>query len=352
MRKLVQIKTITAIDPIANADAIERATIDDGWCVVVKRGEFSVGDECVYHEIDSFLPLDNPAYQFLAGRNERVFNGNVGVRLRTMKLRGCLSQGLALPISSVPKVQGVIDKCNKRGNDYKLLDLSFVLHVVKWEQPENAQLAGNAKGSFPYFIRKTDQERCQNIANDIFVKHKDTDYELTMKLDGSSMTGYYKDGVIGVCSRNLELKLDGNESNSFVKMFDVSGLANALVSLGRNIAVQGELMGPGIQGNREGFTQHEFFVFDIWDIDKQRYLLPTERNFVIGNLNVAGFIGKQVPVISPCTKLPAVNMDGLLEFANGVSINNPIREGLVYKSMSCDFTFKTISNRFLLKGGE
>ena len=123
MRKLVSIRTITAIEAIPNADAIVLATIDDGWRVVVKKGEFDVGDEVVYHEIDCFLPVNNPAYSFLAERNTvRNFEGVTGVRLRTIKLRGVYSQGLIVGIDQLPEVKAAIDKAKLRAAKKLLVD--------------------------------------------------------------------------------------------------------------------------------------------------------------------------------------------------------------------------------------
>ena len=108
-RKLVTVRTIDAVNPIPDADAIEVATIG-GWNVVVKKGEVKAGDKCVYFEIDSFLPTGNPAWQFLVDKQSRTFEGVVGHRLRTVKLRGVTSQGLALRLDQVFKVVKVDGK--------------------------------------------------------------------------------------------------------------------------------------------------------------------------------------------------------------------------------------------------
>jgi hypothetical protein len=113
--------------------------------------------------------------------------------------------------------------------------------------------------------------------------------------------------------------------------------------------VQGELMGPGVQGNREGLTVPQLFVYYIFDIDTQQYLLPSEKREVIAALTVLGFNGDKVPVVSDDIPLPSSNVADLLKFADGPSLKNPVREGLVWKSNVTDFSFKTISNQFLLK---
>ena len=333
MRKLVTLKEVTAITAIANADNIELLTIDNSWRVIAKRGEFVVGDLTVYHEIDSLLPVDNPAYAFL-------IKGDTPYRLRTIKLRGCLSQGLALPLSMFSDYNLTVD------------DIAAALGVTKYEPPFNAGLAGNAKGSFPSFIPKTDQERAQNLVDVIFTDRITELYEITIKLDGSSMTAYHNNGSIGVCSRNLELKLEDNPNNAFVSMFASSGLQTALTAYGKNIAVQGELIGSNIQGNREQLLGHEFYIYDIYDIDNQRYLRPYERLDVLNELRNLGYNQHHVPILGLLKALPCDNLDGLLLYADGESLHNSVREGLVYKSHDSQFRFKTISNKFLLRGGE
>ena len=148
-RKLLTVRTVDAVGPIDGADAIEVATVG-GWQVVVKKGEVKAGDKVFYAEIDSFLPDGNPAWQFLVDKQGRTFEGRLGHRLRTVKLRGAVSQGFIVPLSALPQVT----------NPEEGVDYAEVLGVVKWEQPLPAELAGQAEGLFPSFIRKTDQERC------------------------------------------------------------------------------------------------------------------------------------------------------------------------------------------------
>ena len=151
-RKLVTIRTIDTINPIEGADAIEVATIG-GWNVVVKKNEVKAGDKVVYFEIDSFLPDGNPAWQFLVDKQSRTFEGKLGHRLRTVRLRGQTSQGFIVPLSALPQITEP-----QEGVDYAEL-----LDIVKWEATLPACLQGQAEGLFPSFIKKTDQERCQNL---------------------------------------------------------------------------------------------------------------------------------------------------------------------------------------------
>lgn len=343
-RKLASVRRISAVTPIEDADLIELVRID-GWQCVAKKGEFAAGDLCVYFEIDSFLPV-RPEFEFLRKTSFQKMGDKEGFRIKTVKIRNQLSQGLALPVSILGKnvpVQGA--------------DVTEMLGVLKWDPPVPAQLAGTAKGFFPGFIPRTDQERCQNLEQEIFVDNINSFYEVTIKLDGSSATFYHRDGDIGVCSRNLELKInDENANNSLVRMLLDSGLATVLPRFG-NIAVQGELMGPGIQKNREGLSATHFYIFDIFMIDEQRYATPDERRELVDRILDQGVLNvNHVPIVESQANLLETfgidNIGALLKFAEGKSINHPVREGLVFKRMDGKFSFKAISNDYLLKNKE
>lgn len=356
MRHLATIRKILELNPIPEADAIEVATVD-GWKVVVKKGEFTVGDLCVYFEIDSFLPI-REEFEFLRKSSFKRMGEQEGFRLKTVKLRGQVSQGLLIPISDTLATDWSYTFFNAeharslQAGD----DVTDLLGVQKYEPPVPAELAGQIRGNFPSFIRRTDQERCQNIVHDIFVENEDSRYEITMKVDGTSFTGYFNHGQEGVCGRNWELKTDdSNAFNTLVLMFTASGLRDALRELGENFAVQGELMGPGIQGNRERLTAHKLFVFDIYDIDNACYLAPHRRHEVLHKLYELGLkkdMVEHVPVIAMAESLEDLGVygiDGLLKYAEGPSVVHPVREGLVFKRVDGDFSFKAISNDFLLR---
>lgn len=337
MRKLVTVRTIDELLPIESADAIECAKIG-GWSVVVKKTEFKVGDLCVYLEIDSFLPETDYRFQFLMN-HKITWNGHHGARLKTIKLRGQVSQGLALPLKDFPEV------VQEYNGELQEQDFAELLNVLKWEPVINAQLAGKVRGNFPSQIHKTDQERAQNIVGKIFAD-LDRVYEVSVKLEGSSMTVANIDGDLQVCSRNMSLKLD-DEGNAFVKTASESGVID-LINQHPNLALQGELVGSGIQGNHEGFSELRYYVFDIFDIKEGKYLLPKERlDFM---LNTYGELN-HVPILEykSLRQLGITNIDELITYADGPSINHKNREGLVFKAMDSDFTFKIISNKYLLK---
>ena len=360
-RKLASVQIIAEKKPIKGADLIEAIRIN-GWWLVSKKGEFEVGDKCVYFEVDSFLPI-KPEFEFLR-KNSYRSNPDIGegFKLRTIKLKGQISQGLALPMKSLPAIEDYI--LSIRPFSFGFYDSRFepgadfteILGVRKWELPEKGNFVGQQKGSFPSFIRKTDQERCQNLVNEIYeAYHAHEVFEITTKLDGSSCTAYYYNGEVGVCSRNIELKLnEENKDNHFVKTITKLGILDKLKELGRNIAIQGELMGPGIQGNELKLTEHNFYVFDIFDIDKQEYLTPYDR---IALLELFLEV-KHIPVLekaklplpnSPYGYLPYDNIEDLLELADELSnTEGRIVEGFVCKSLERNFSFKVISNSYLL----
>lgn len=324
MRKLATVRAILDIQPIPGADAIERATVD-GWNVVVKKGEFSIGQLATYYEIDSWIP--EQIAPFLC-KDKREFNGVPGARLRTIRLRGQISQGLLLP---APEGAAEGD------------DLTEALGIQKYEPPMTAQLSGVARGNFPSFIPKTDQERIQNLRGDLEAwGAAGHEWEVTEKLDGSSMTAYVYQGEFGVCSRNLDLKDNG--TNSFWNMAKAIDMETTLRATGRNIALQGELIGVAIQSNPYGLAGHEFRLFDVYDIDAGRYLNADERLMFIAGTGIL-----HAPMLSRVT-LAGESITSLLEVAEGKSLLNAKteREGLVYKCMTVDLSFKVISNKFLL----
>ena len=351
MRKMASIRSIDNIEPITDADSIEVATVG-GWKVVVKKGEFKTNDLVVYLEIDSWVPTSLAPF-LSKGKEPKVFNGVKGERLQTVKLRGQISQGLLLPIDCTTISDGEGNVISVSEGD----DVTEFLGIQKWERPLPTQLQGQAKGNFPSFIRKTDQERCQNLQKNIFVDWKDLEWEISLKLDGSSLTGYYNNGETGICSRNLELMdNDENSGNSFIQTFNSSGLKDAIKSIGRNVAVQGEMMGEKIQGNRENLTGTILFIFDVFDIDNQQYMTPQDRLEFINLLFKNGYTGDIAPILNSKTTLHNIgisNITDLLSFADGESINNLVREGVVFKCVTNgDISFKAISNKFLLKGGD
>lgn len=388
MRKLASIQRVLNVRPIEGADLIEAVDVL-GWTVVTqKSNNLKVGDLVIYFEVDSFLNAEDPRF---ASFEERFinWNGKRGMRLKTIKLRKQISQGLILPIGDFLELpNGLVE-----GDD-----VTEILKIEKWEPVEdnstgNTGLAGRKIGTFPSFIRKTDQERVQNYINEL-PKHRDETFEVSIKLDGSSMTvfhvgkssphyaeilldqetkalrreGFFSrvlfkvkkalglvstpDSFVGVCSRNIQLAED--DSSHFTTFARENKLLEKLKSHGFNIAVQGELIGPSIQQNHEKVDKLEFYVFDVFDIDAQEYVKPRRARAIAADL---GF--NYVPVIAEGDKVLADPVhegnarqlvEDILKQAEGPGMNKGVkREGLVYKSNESDFSFKAISNSYLLK---
>ena len=240
------------------------------------------------------------------------------------------------------------------------MDVTDLFCVVKWDPPLPASLGGKAKGYFPSFIPKTDQERVQNLVDKIFSpEYQDDMWEVTMKLDGSSCTIYCKDGKVGICSRNLELDIDSPENvdNTFVRTVIDSGLYDWMIRRGEGLAIQAELMGPGIQGNREGFKESQLHIFDIYDHVEGFYYISPIRTQIYDTMVDGGvnqFRVLHAPVMgAPMSIAHFTSIQSILVFAEGPSINNPVREGVVFKSITTPGrSFKAISNAYLEGGGE
>lgn len=346
MRNLVTVRRISDLSPIPNADAIEVATID-GWKVVTGKNQFKTGDSCCYFEVDSFLPID-PRFEFLRKGCFRTDSlGKEGFLLKTIRLRGQVSQGLILPLSDFPELEG------------KDADFAELLGVTKWDPPIPAELAGEVEGPIPSVIKYTDQERIQNLPH-YFSLYEDEEFEGTIKIDGSSATYYILDGHFGVCGHNWEYKESTDNSIWRVaRNAKVEEALRAYLSLrGKNIALQGEIYGEGIQKNNEKIHGQDVAIFDIWNIDESRYMTPEERTDALETLWDKGLLLKHVPFLGlfkPFKEHPT--MEDLLAFADGPSLNkNSRREGIVYKSSKLfqgqTVSFKTISNKYLLKAGD
>lgn len=360
-RKLATIRKIDEISEIPGADKIEVATVG-GWKVVVQKGLYKENELAIFCEIDSWIPAPVAPFLFKG----RSYNGVDGERLKTVKLKGQVSQGLLIPFSEISEIQ----KWNEDSWVYVGMsgtymvnegdDVTEMLGIQKWEKPVPGALAGVVKGNFPSFIRKTDQERVQNLKKELatWISYE-TIWEVTEKLDGSSMTVYInsvpeKETVdFGVCSRNFDLAGPESEyyrENSFWQVAKKLDLESKMKNVMFNFAIQGELVGPGVQGNKYGLTELDFYVFDIWDIDQQSYVPPSVRKSLVDRLGL-----KMAPVVGVDVVIAKTDtMENLLLIADGNSAigNKSAREGLVYKSSCGRYSFKTISNKWLLKNDE
>jgi RNA ligase (TIGR02306 family) len=356
MRKLASIQKIEHLESIPGADNIEVAKIL-GWYCVVKKNEFKLGDLCVFFEIDSVLPLAEWS-KFLQ-KDEKP------IRIKTMKLKGQISQGLALPLKHFEEEFPIDNFLNLNCFEGEVgKDLTDYFEIKKYEPQIPAQLGGMMKGYFPSFIPKTDEPRIESNPElfDIFTKSWCT-YG-SIKLDGASMTCYLKDGKFGVCTRNTELKEEGGSTywevakerniKKIMRLCDMDGYA-----------LQGELCGPGIQKNPLGLNKCDFFIFNIYSIEDKKYLyIATDDEGYIntsdGGCRISRILGnhglKFVPMFQ--YSIPHIirsigNIDTLFYVSkNQKYYNGGLAEGVVWNAYDESgrkvVSFKTINTDYLL----
>ena len=334
-RKLATLEIIKDLQPIPSADNIEVATVR-GWKVVVKKGQFQIGSLCVFFEIDSFLP-ELPEFEFLRKSCfATLYTGETGFRIKTIKLKKQLSQGLALPLSLF----------SLTSNTFTLgADLTDFLGIKKWEHSVSASLGSNVLGNFPSFVPKTNEERIQNLS-ELYPLLCQKSFNVTEKLDGTSFTAFYYNDTFGVCSRNLELK--ESSSNIYWQIFHQYKIGDFLKSLPFFSAIQGEIVGGKIKRNRYKLPNSRLYVFNLINLDNQKRL----DIFSPSNLSLLSNAGLDtVPLLFREFSLPS-SLDSLIAFSSGYSLVNPntTREGLVLRNFENSYTsFKVISNNFLLK---
>jgi hypothetical protein len=353
-RKLAHVERVIKIIPIEKADKLEIVQLL-GWECIVQKGQFKEGDLVVYIECDSVCPKTED-FSFLADRKYRI---------RIIKLRGVYSQGLVMPLSTLPK-----------GKYTEGQDVTKVLKITKYD-PQAAAEVKQDRGPiwnflmhysffrwlllpkktqrelFPSFLIKTDEERIQNIPW-VLEKFKDIDFYASVKVDGHSNTYWVKDGKFGVASRNIWLKKE--TENDYWKLAREMKIEEKLKSFGKNICIQGEQIGPGIQGNKYNLTNYVFLVFNVFDIDERRFYNMGE---LIGFCNMFGF--NHVYILKETVRFEGKTVNDMVEMAKGMDpmFPNTIREGLVFRPMEemkapgiGRVSFKAINPEFLLKHGE
>jgi len=317
-RQLVSVETIEAIDEIAGADMIVAAKIK-GWTVVVKRGEFEVGDRCVYFEIDSMLPLDDDRFSFLASRGTKEVDGKKYHKLSTARLRGVYSQGLALPV-----------------HEFDTSDLGS-LGIFKYEPPALTS-NGDLVATYPdHLASRTRAERVQNVAHAWNEVLESGPWVPTEKVDGTSMSVFKtRDGELIVCGHNYQIR-EGD--NIYWRATNKYGLGDALSP---GVGLQCELYGPGIQGNPLGVKEQRVAIFAVI-VDHSpiaRAEWPTE------------LLALATPVYS--LEIPATADLALAQVDGIKSLIAPERnaEGIVWRDSATGSTIKAISNKYLVKHGD
>lgn len=349
-RQLATIRRIDNIKPIEGADTIDIAIIG-GWKVIIKKDEFKIGDLCVYCEIDSILP-PHKDFAFLAKYNYIV---------KTIKLRGQISQGICFPLnilykfgySKIEDGEFVIIKDDIVYYIVEGADVTDLIGIKKYEKPISVNLSGEIRGKFPSEVPKTNEERIQNLTKE-FAEWQTKDYEwiVTEKLDGTSATFIKLNKDFYVCSRNFLIM--ETENNIFWQIAKKYNLENKLKNKlkNRNIAIQGEVLGPGIQNNKYKLKEHDIYFFNAFDIDANQYLAWKEFSELIKELEL-----KTVPLIADSVRIENLTIDDIIKMAEGKSKLdfNKEREGIVFKTKYNTkenlgkISFKVINNKFLLK---
>jgi RNA ligase (TIGR02306 family) len=348
-RKLATIVKIVNLHPIKGKDRIELAEIK-GWKCIVKKGEFYVGDLGVYCAIDSVPDFEDPNFTFLKEKSNRI---------KTIKMGGVLSQGLLGPLQWL----------TSRGYDVSALnegdDVSESMGVVKYvadeEKGQYQQQSGPRQPTFPAFVPKTDATRLQDDPSGYFSVIAEQEIVVTRKEDGCSCTFLVKDGEFKLCGRNVIWEERDNNCGHYYSVAESLQIREKMTALGRDLAIQGEVIGPKVNGNRLRLTELYFRVFDIFDIDSQSYLLYDEVSALCGQLGLS-----QVPLIfrGPyCELFTAIKIpdsavetiDKFLAVADAQEyVKGVTAEGIVVKTNTLQAdgqrtVFKVISNKYLLK---
>lgn len=359
MRKLATVRVIKNIEPIPDADKIVKLTVD-GWHVVASKTDgFKIGDLVVYIEIDSVMP-EKPEYEFLRSRKFRV---------RTIILRGQISQGLVLPLTILPQ-----DKKWKVGDD-----VTDILGVTKYDpelEQENKVTENQGKkkpknpivkwlcrfkwfrnwyyppkisGNFPDWIKKTDEERIENIPHIFdFIKENNISLSVTEKVDGTSATFFLKKqpkkNEFGVCSRNRRLVTEDDSYYwTVARNYKIKETLEKLIGDHEWIVLQGEITGQGIQGNKYPIDKgYKLWAFNL--ITPEKRYSTEEMQPILGEYGIM-----TVPIVNSDFKLPDT-IDDLVEYVQGSSqIVQREREGCVFRNEEKKISFKCINPKFLLK---
>jgi RNA ligase (TIGR02306 family) len=333
MRKLSTIRKVDEMLPIEGADAIELAVFG-GWQVVVRKAqEIRPGMLVVYCEIDSIFP-DKPQYEFL--RQDKF-------RLRTKKFRGALSQGIVF------KIDEVLPTGKYDAGD----EVTEILGITLYEPPIPASIAGDVVGAYPSSVPKTDEERVQNLDLATFA---DMSFFVTEKVDGTSSSFILSDTGIHLCGRNWEYSETPEQTFwKLARQYDIkTKLRGYHDRTGSYLALQGEVLGNGIQSNVYGLKGQDIFIFNIFDITRQRYLSASAYRALLDEFGLKG-----VPIVAERISIDGFDHAKLLAYAEGKSLLNAQaeREGVVFRSVDetqsnqGKISFKAISNKYLLKHG-
>ena len=338
-RKLASIQYVHNITPIEGAEKIECVHVL-GWQCVANKGQFSIGDKCIYMEVDSFLPVCE-RFEFLRASSfkENEIMG-AGFRLKTMKFRGQISQGLVQPLEILPEGKYEIGD-----------DVTELLGIRKWEIEERVSNDGTVIAEFPSEISKTDELRVQSYPELIEEFKSVKGYYISTKMDGCSVTMYKSGDHFGVCGRNYEYADD--DKCDMWKYAHEHRIEERLKENNLDdIAIQGEFCGPGIQKNRLKLTEPEWYVFTVTDMNTNKRLSLDKLEEICKMLGL-----KMVPIEEVEEEFKYRSVDELLERAKGKYNSGKNKEGIVIRpiepiyssTISGPLSMKVINNDYLLK---
>ena len=347
MRKLASIQRIYQIDPIEGADRIELAHVL-GWQCVVNKGQFKPMDLAVYFEIDSFLPI-RKEFEFMRSSSYKKndFMGE-GFKLKTMKFRGQVSQGLLLPVNIFPEIPEDVELGQ---------DVTELLGIRKWEIEERATTGGTVIGELPQDVPHTDETRIQ-AEPDLIQDFAGLDYYISTKMDGSSHSISLDPNGFHVTGHNYEYKDD--DSSSFYKLIKERDIRSKLENYCKDhnisiMTIQGEFCAPGIQKNRLKLKKPEWYVFTV-RIEGNRVGLEKMLE-VCKELDLLSVPIEEVNQDLP-SKYPTV--EDLLARADGEYPNGGKKEGIVIRPVEPIYcprinallSMKVVNNKYLLKNEE
>jgi len=355
-RKLASVQVISSLDPIGGADKIVKATVL-GWEVVVLKSDFSVGDRCVYCEVDSILPERNE-FEFLRSRKFRI---------KTIKLKGQVSQGICFPLSILPlelydvgddvtKILGVkkydpqyeaerkeIERLNElQKNRLKKYFMRYTWFRRLVYRPERLPR--------PAFVRKTDEDRIQLFPN-ICTEEKRTLFHETEKLDGTSASYFLvKKGrrlKYGICSRNFQILKRDKVYWAVSDKYDIKTLLTDILRRysADIVVIQGEIIGPGVQGNKYKRDELSLWLFNL-KIDHDKYITPESINRIVD------WTVPTVPLLSVSYTLPNTIPEAVRDAEGESILYNIPREGVVLRDAITGRSLKIINPKFLLKYDE
>ena len=372
-RKLASVQKIKATKPIEGADRIEIVQVLN-WNCVAKKGEYQVGDTVIYFEIDSLLP-DIPAFEFLKGSSwSQKLNK---YKISTHKFRGQISQGLVIPLEQLDdiycQIHGLIIEHSPvfEHRPEEGTDLTELLHIEKYEPPVSNGPLGDLI-HHEWYIPKTDEERIQTCAETVLPEYLENPcWYATIKLDGTSCTaGLFNDAFL-IGGRNQFYKDENMYTTTVKKYISEEKLKQYKNRTGMYVALQGELCGPGIQGNKLGLAEKDWFIFNVFisatgENDSYHKADLISMKVICEDLGL-----KMVPQIKFEDRFPFEKhiengdsidtiVENLLQYADQFKYRdyfenaspNQIAEGLVFRLDNMTNSFKVISNKFLLKGGE